>query len=122
MWERVYDDDKELGGHRAAARLTPSGPAPKKGNARVLCSMSATFFLGFHRLQTEGGSTTQFEGRLPYHAWGSRYLKLESPNQVGTDVKVFQTLFWARHGRRPWTDYLGQLRTIRASLWRSAFW
>lgn len=35
----------------------------------------------------------QFEGTLPYHAWGSRYLKLESPNQVGTDVKVFQTLF-----------------------------
>lgn len=35
----------------------------------------------------------QFEGKLPYHAWGSRYLKLENPNQVGTDVKVFQTLF-----------------------------
>lgn len=35
----------------------------------------------------------QFEDALPYHAWGSRYLQLESPDQRGTDVKVFQTLF-----------------------------
>ena len=34
-----------------------------------------------------------FEDNLPYHAWGSRYLNLESPVMQGTDVKVFQTLF-----------------------------
>lgn len=35
----------------------------------------------------------QFEDGLPYVAWGSRYLRLESPNLKATDVKVFQTLF-----------------------------
>lgn len=35
----------------------------------------------------------EFEDRLPYHAWGSRYLHLQTPNLRGTDVKVFQTLF-----------------------------
>lgn len=35
----------------------------------------------------------EFEDALPYHAWGSRYLQLESPQLRGTDVKVFQTLF-----------------------------
>ena len=35
----------------------------------------------------------QFEDGLPYHAWGSRYLYLQSPQLQGTDVKVFQTLF-----------------------------
>ncbi len=34
-----------------------------------------------------------FEDSLPTPAWGSRYLQLQTPNQVGTDVKVFQTLF-----------------------------
>lgn len=45
----------------------------------------------------------QFEGNLPYHAWGSRYLTLEHPNQAGPDVKVFQTLFnlFLRHSAPP---------------------
>lgn len=34
-----------------------------------------------------------FEGMLPHHAWGSRYIGLQTPNLIGTDVKVFQTLF-----------------------------
>lgn len=34
-----------------------------------------------------------FEDSLPYHAWGSRFLSLTSPETRGTDVKVFQTLF-----------------------------
>jgi peptidoglycan hydrolase-like protein with peptidoglycan-binding domain/ubiquinone/menaquinone biosynthesis C-methylase UbiE len=41
----------------------------------------------------EGNRVAAFEDALPYHAWGSRYLELASPEMRGTDVKVFQTLF-----------------------------
>lgn len=34
-----------------------------------------------------------FEDGLTYHAWGSRFLALTSPETRGTDVKVFQTLY-----------------------------
>ena len=34
-----------------------------------------------------------FEADLTYHAFGSRTLRLQTPNLSGTDVKVFQTLF-----------------------------
>ena len=45
----------------------------------------------------------QFEDALPYHAWGSRYLSLQSPYLRGTDVKVFQTLFnaFVQHSAPP---------------------
>ena len=44
-----------------------------------------------------------FEDSLPYHAWGSRYLSLQSPHMSGTDVKVFQTLFnaFVQHSTPP---------------------
>lgn len=34
-----------------------------------------------------------FEDNLPFHPFGGRDLRLQIPNIVGTDVKVFQTLF-----------------------------
>lgn len=34
-----------------------------------------------------------FEDNLPFHPFGGRNLRLQTPNMVGTDVKVFQTLF-----------------------------
>ena len=34
-----------------------------------------------------------FEDNLPFHAFGSRNLKLQTPNMTGTDVKVLQTLY-----------------------------
>lgn len=35
----------------------------------------------------------RFEDGLPFHAFGSRTLSLQTPNLTGTDVKVLQTLY-----------------------------